>query len=297
MTIAKIIDFLNEHNIEYDFRGNADTCIEGYSTLERYKAGSFTWIKSEDYIPQNVDVSCIELAFSRDCIGAVRNNIVVSNPKEAFFATIESFYGDEQDNSSYIGHNTYISPDVKIGENVRIGHNCSLDGKIIVGDNTVIGNNVSITGKVEIGYGCEIQSGTIIGTESVTYVEDADHIKTIFKQYGGVKIGNNVRIQALSRVARGSIDDTVIMDRAIIGGGSEISHNCYIGENATLLPYGILCGSVTIGDDSYISGAHIKNHVKIGKGAFVGFGSVVVKDVADYEEVWGFPARRMQIKK
>ncbi len=41
-------------------------------------------------------------------------------------------------------------------------------------------------------------------------------------QFGGVRIGNNVRIGALIIIARGAIDDIVIKD------GVRIDNNCFI---------------------------------------------------------------------
>ena len=54
---------------------------------------------------------------------------------------MEHFYG-EAENRPAIGQFTYLSPQVKLGRNVRIGHNCTLDGDITIGDDTVIWNGV-----------------------------------------------------------------------------------------------------------------------------------------------------------
>ncbi|MGU3304927.1 acetyltransferase [Pseudomonas sp. M5A4_2d] len=76
-----------------------------------------------------------------------------------------------------------------------------------------------------------------------------------------------------------------------------ISHDCVIGDFVTFGP-GVKCnGNVTIGDHAYIgAGALIKQGrhgapLKIGAGAVVGMGAVVVKDVEPYTTVVGNPAR------
>ncbi|QAX82160.1 acetyltransferase [Candidatus Pseudomonas adelgestsugas] len=78
-----------------------------------------------------------------------------------------------------------------------------------------------------------------------------------------------------------------------------ISHDCIIGDFVTFGP-GVRCnGNVTIGDHAYIgAGALIKQGkpeapLKIGAGAFVGMGAVVIKDVEPYTTVVGNPARLM----
>lgn len=297
MKILDILNFLDSLNIDYDFIGNDNDNVDRYSSINNYKSGTFTWIKSEKYIPEKFNLQSISLCFSSSQINGINNMILTKESKKVFFLAIEKFYGKTKNETEFIGQHTYISSSVKIGKNVYIGHNCSLDGDIIIGDNTTIWNNVVITGNVEIGNNCDIQSGCVIGYENIAYTEDNNHKKTVVRQYGGVKIGNNVTIQALVKIACGTIDDTIIMDDAIIGDGSSISHNCIIEKNVAMLPMSILCGSVHVGENSYLSCAYVRNQIKIGKNAFVGFGSVVVKDVGDNEEVWGYPARSFPLSR
>jgi sugar O-acyltransferase (sialic acid O-acetyltransferase NeuD family) len=81
---------------------------------------------------------------------------------------------------------------------------------------------------------------------------------------------------------------------------SYVEHDCVIGEYVTLAP-GVRCnGNVHIGDHAYIgAGAIIRQGkpgepVRIGKGATVGMGAVVIADVPDGATVVGNPARLLQ---
>jgi len=78
---------------------------------------------------------------------------------------------------------------------------------------------------------------------------------------------------------------------------SYVTHDCVIGDFVTFAP-GVMCnGNVTIGDHAFIgAGAVLRNGSKsrplrIGKGAVVGMGAVVVEDVSDFATVVGNPAR------
>lgn len=297
MRIHEILMFLDKKGIEYSFRGNENLVVEGFSSLNRYKPESFTWIKNDESLTDRDLVGSILLAFVKKDILELKNVIVTNTPKTAFFSTVEYFAPKEVISDKFIGKHTFVGKNVIIGSNVRIGNNCTIDGNVVIGDNTVVWNNVSITGRVTIGARCDIQSGCVIGFSNVAYDEDENHNKTIIKQFGGVTIGDDVYIQPMVKIGRGAIDDTIIEDKVVIGSGSSISHNCHIEENVSILPMGILCGSVHIGKNTYISSALIKEHVNIGKNAFVGLGSVVAKDVDDNESVWGFPARRFQIER
>jgi sugar O-acyltransferase (sialic acid O-acetyltransferase NeuD family) len=78
--------------------------------------------------------------------------------------------------------------------------------------------------------------------------------------------------------------------------GSYVEHDCVIGDFVTFAP-GVKCnGNVHIGDHAYIgSGAIIKQGnpdrpIRIGKGAIIGMGAVVTKDIEAGETVVGNPA-------
>lgn len=80
---------------------------------------------------------------------------------------------------------------------------------------------------------------------------------------------------------------------------SYVAHDCVIGDFVTFAP-GVMCnGNVHIDDHAYIgTGAILKQGtpdkpLRIGRGAVVGMGAVVTKDVAPGETVIGNPARPM----
>lgn len=298
--ISEILEFLKREDVSFTFSGDPDNMVEGFSSLTHYKPGSFTWIKTQKNIPEGFDLSRLALVFVSEEVdaGSAPNAIRTAESKRAFFSTMEHFYAkEEEEERPAIGQFTYLSPKVKLGENVRIGHNCTLDGDITIGDDTVIWNNVVIIGRVRIGRRCELQSGVVIGHRSLAYTEDEAHNKTMARQFGGVTIGDRVHIAKGAWVDRGAIDDTVIEDGVIIDGSSSVGHNCVVKKNAVLVAHTALCGSVQVGEGAYLSGCTVKNQCKIGEGAFVGMGSLVLRDVRANAEVSGFPAREFLPRK
>lgn len=294
--IAEILDYLKNENIPFVFEGSETETVDRFSSLVKYKEGSFTWIKNNESIPDGYDLSRIKLAFvAEDVCGAFQNVIRTAQSKKAFFAVMEHFYGQEDERPA-IGQFTYISPKVKLGKNVRIGHNCTLDGDITIGDNTIIWNNVSIIGRVSIGTDCEIRSGVVIGHECLAYTEDEHHNRTMIKHFGGVRIGNNVLISNQAFIACGTIDDTVLEDGVLVDGMAIVAHNCYVGKNAAIVSRSTIFGSAQIDEGAYVCGAMVRGHIKVGKEAFVGIGAVVVKDVPDNTAVKGFPAKPFEKK-
>lgn len=81
---------------------------------------------------------------------------------------------------------------------------------------------------------------------------------------------------------------------------SYVAHDCVIGDFVTFAPNVHCNGSVVIEDHAYIgTGAIIRNGspdrpIVIGRGAIVGMGSVVTKNVEPHTTVCGNPARPIQ---
>jgi UDP-2-acetamido-3-amino-2,3-dideoxy-glucuronate N-acetyltransferase len=147
----------------------------------------------------------------------------------------------------------YISPDVKMGKNVKLSNFVNLYG-CSIGDNSKIGAFVEIQKNARIGRNCKISSHTFI-CEGVT-IED------------NVFVGHNVTF----------VNDTY--PRATNGEGSLQTERDWEVE-PTLVKRGASIGS----------GATILCRVTIGENAIVGAGSVVTRNVPPHAILAGNPAR------
>ena len=295
--IRDMLQYLSEIGIEYEFLGDAEQSVVSFSSSENYRPNTFTWIHTASNIPKGIAPSAIKLAFvGPELQTCAQNMIRTKRSKYAFFACMEHFYYQEPSRPQ-IGRFTYLSPEVKLGKNVRIGHNCTLDGDITIGDNTIIWNGVTVINRVRIGKNCEIQSGAVIGHDGYGYVEDENHVKKMIRHFGGVTIGDNVLISSNVCVVRGTIDDTVIGSGAKIDNLSHIAHNCQIGSDVSLAFPCRLGGSSQIMENAYIAAGTIRDHCVVEKDAFVGMGAIVVKDVAAEQTVVGNPAKPFSKKK
>lgn len=146
-----------------------------------------------------------------------------------------------------------ITPDVKVGNNVKFSKFVNLYG-CEVGDDTKIGAFVEIQKNARVGRRCKISSHTFI-CEGVT-IEDE------------VFIGHNVTF----------VNDT--FPRATTGGGALQTEADWKVET-TLVKHGASIGS----------GATILANVVIGEHALIGAGAVVTRDVPAHAIVAGNPGR------
>jgi sugar O-acyltransferase (sialic acid O-acetyltransferase NeuD family) len=88
--------------------------------------------------------------------------------------------------------------------------------------------------------------------------------------------------------------DAVIGDLCAINGNSSVGHDVNLGSFSTLSSHVDLTGWVQVGECTFFgSGARILPKIKIGPGARIGAGSVVVRSVPDDAVVFAPPAKRL----
>jgi acetyltransferase-like isoleucine patch superfamily enzyme len=121
-----------------------------------------------------------------------------------------------------------ITPDVKLGENVKLSKFINLYG-CEIGDNTKIGAFVEIQKNAKIGNNCKVSSHTFI-CEGVTIEDD------VFIGHSVTFINDSYpRATAEGRLqteADWKVEKTVVKKGASIGSGTTLLSNVTIGENA-----------------------------------------------------------------
>jgi len=208
-----------------------------------------------------------------------------------FYKENKITYMPENTSCEYV-NGAFISDKAIIGENVTIFPGTYIGGEVIIGNNVYIGSGVRLIGRVIIGDNVIIRENSVIGADGLSTNRDKNGETMITPQFGGIIIKDNVQIGALTVIARGAIDDTIIHEGVKIDNSCFISHNVVVGANTFIVGETIMFGSSSVGRESYISGnstirdgRHIGSHVKVGMGA------VVTRDINDGQTVKGNPAR------
>ena len=150
-----------------------------------------------------------------------------------------------------------ISPDVRLGENLKLSKFINLYG-CEIGDNTKIGAFVEVQKNAKVGRNCKISSHTFV-CEGVT-IEDEVFIGH------GVTFINDMYPRATTASGQLQTESDWAVATTLVGKGASIG-----------------------------SGATILAGITIGERAIVGAGSVVTKNVAADAIVAGNPARVLRM--
>jgi len=188
----------------------------------------------------------------------------------------------------------YIEPSVRIGKDTIIYPNCYLRGETVIGDGCRIGPQVEICDS-QIGKGVQIRFCTMI-TES-TIEDDAmvgpfSHLRPQCHLEKGVKIGNFVEVKK-SRIGQGTkanhlsyIGDSELGKGVNIGAGTITCNYDGFRKHRTIIEDGVFVGSNTA----------LVAPVRVGKGAVLGAGTTVTKDVPPHALAVG-RAKQKSMKK
>ncbi|MBT2684384.1 bifunctional UDP-N-acetylglucosamine diphosphorylase/glucosamine-1-phosphate N-acetyltransferase GlmU [Bacillus sp. ISL-37] len=172
--------------------------------------------------------------------------------------------------------NTYIGPDVKVGQDTVIFPGTTLSGSTVIGSECQIGPNTEIS-NCEIGNNTVIRQSAAFDSKigSEVNIGPFAHIRPDSEINDEVKIGNFVEIK-----------------KAVFGKGSKASHLSYIGDAEVGADVNIGCGSITVnydGKNKFLTkiedgvfigcNSNLVAPVTIGKGAYVAAGSTITEDV------------------
>ncbi|MFN9943921.1 MAG: UDP-3-O-(3-hydroxymyristoyl)glucosamine N-acyltransferase, partial [bacterium] len=130
---------------------------------------------------------------------------IVDQPFESYKKLVNHFRPFQSatqliDVTAVIGNDSYIAPNVFIGEHVTIGNH------------SIIHPNVTIHGHCVIGYHVVIQAGSCIGSDAFYYntKKNREHWYQKMPSCGRVVIGDHVEIGAGCTIDRGVTHDTSI---------------------------------------------------------------------------------------
>jgi bifunctional UDP-N-acetylglucosamine pyrophosphorylase/glucosamine-1-phosphate N-acetyltransferase len=171
----------------------------------------------------------------------------------------------------------------------------NIDSGVKIGVDTTIMPYAFIGGKTKIGSNCVIENGVVIKD---CIIENGVHIKAysvLEKSHvrGEAVIGPFARLRPDSKIGRkAKVGNFVELKKCEMKNGAKANHLTYLGDAVVGERANVGCGTITcnydgyakymtiIGDDAFIgSDTQFVAPVRIGKGAVIGAGSTITKNV------------------
>ncbi|MDC3380253.1 bifunctional UDP-N-acetylglucosamine diphosphorylase/glucosamine-1-phosphate N-acetyltransferase GlmU [Gammaproteobacteria bacterium] len=239
---------------------------------------------SEYYLTDLVEILSLK-GVKIDCIQANPDEVVGANNKQELHQLESILRNMKSEQLLDQGITLMDASRVDLRGEVSAGKDCSIDVNVILEGKITLGENVTIKSNV-------ILCNVTIGDNSV--IEAFSHLSS-------ATVGSNCSIGPYARLREGSqignnakIGNFVETKKTKLGEGAKANHLAYlgdadIGDNANIGAGTITCNydgtnkhKTTVGENSFIgTNSSLVAPVNIGKGAYVGAGSVITKDVPD----------------
>ncbi len=178
-----------------------------------------------------------------------------------------------------------VSPQAKLGRNVRVGPFCIIGSHVELGDDCVLHSHVVIEGPSVFGRGNEFFPFAVVGgkTQDLKYIGEPTSLV----------VGDHNVFRENCTVHRSTHDDapTRIGSHNLFLCYSHVAHDCQVGDHVILSNNGTLGGHIVVEDHAIISGlAAVHQFCRIGTHSIIGGCSKVVQDVPPFMIVDGNPA-------
>ncbi len=183
--------------------------------------------------------------------------------------------------------------------------------KVSIGRDTVVEGNVKLSGTTDIREDCRIESGSVIESSQLGrgVVVRASRIMES-RLAEGCDAGPFAHVRGGCDLARGvHVGTNTELKHARIGAGSKVGHFSYVGDAVLGRDVNVGAGCVfanfdgrnkhecRVGNKVFLgSNSTLVAPVQIGKGAVIGAGAVVTKDVPAKTVVAGVPAKPFKKK-
>ncbi|WP_336129047.1 UDP-3-O-(3-hydroxymyristoyl)glucosamine N-acyltransferase [Mesoflavibacter sp. CH_XMU1422-2] len=291
--------------------GNPQVEVSKLSKIEEGEEGALTFLANPKYthyiyttkasiaivnntfIPEQ-DLSCT-LIKVEDAYKAFSKLLEYYNQVKLNKSGIEqpSYISDnvKQGDNIYIGAFTYIGNNVTLGNNVKIFPSSYIGDNVTIGDNTVVFSGAKVYSESIIGKNCVINSGAIIGADGFGFAPDENGEYSKVPQIGNVILEDFVDIGAATTIDRATLGSTIIRRGVKLDNQIQIAHNVEIGKNTVIAAQTGVAGSTKIGENCQIGGqVGIVGHITIGNNVKIQAQSGIGRNVKDNEVLQGSPA-------
>ena len=223
----------------------------------------------------------------------VKINCIQANPDEVLGANTKHELHELESILRKMSSEKLLEQGITLLDATRV----DVRGVVVAGKDCTVDVNVIFEGKVTLGENVTIKSNVVLQDVSI----GDNSIIESFSHLASATVGSNCKIGPYARLREGSeignnvgIGNFVETKKTKLGNGAKANHLAYLGDadigDKTNIGAGtITCNydgtnkhKTTIGKESFIgTNSSLVAPINIGKGAYVGAGSTITKDVPD----------------
>lgn len=289
VSVQWIADFINAKIL-----GNNNSFATGINEIHKVKNGDIVFVDHPKYYE-----TCLNSAATFIIINAEREVpegktlFLVEDPFESYLKIVNHFKPFSASNkmisdSSKVGKNSIIMPNVFLGNNAVVGDDCIIHPGVIIYDDCVIGNHV------------EIHSGTVIGSDAF-YFNTKKNRENWYKK---MESCGNVIIEDFAEIGANCTIDRGVSDSTIIGRGTKldnlihVGHDVVMGKNCLIAAQVGIAGGTVLGDGVILWGqVGVNKTITIGDNAVVMGQGGVTSSIEGNKTYWGTPIQEFFSKR
>ncbi|CAL2077341.1 UDP-3-O-(3-hydroxymyristoyl)glucosamine N-acyltransferase [Tenacibaculum sp. 190524A05c] len=241
-TLQGIADLLS-----LNYVGDPNFEITGLNEIHVVQKGEIVFVDHPKYYDKALESNATTVLINKEVNCPEGKTLLISDDPFRDFNKLTKHFNpfiaskESISESSIIGENTIIQPNVFIGENVKIGKNCIIHANVSINNDCIIGDNVTI------------HSNTVLGSNAFYYKKRPEGFDPLVSG-GRVVIEDNVDLGASCTIDRGVTGDTTIGQGTKIDNQVHVGHDTLIGKKCLIAAQTGIAGCTVIEDEVTIWG-------------------------------------------
>jgi UDP-3-O-[3-hydroxymyristoyl] glucosamine N-acyltransferase len=283
--------------------------ITGVAPIEEAQAGDLTFLANPKYVQKIEDCKAGAILITPEFEGKLSiPGLYTKNPYLAFARAIELFHskplpprgihptavigqGCTLGKDIFIGAYVVLGNNVTIGDGVTIHPHCVLYDGVVLGAGCLLHSHVVVREDVQLGQRVILQNGAIIGADGFGFAPVGDGSYHKIPQVGTVILGDDVEVQSLSSVDRGTLETTTIGKGTKIDNLVQVGHGSKVGKDTVICGQVALAGSTIVGDRVVLAGqSGVSGHLTIGDDVIAAASTGITQSIPKGKVIAGYPA-------
>lgn len=272
------------------FIGDPNFPVDGMNEIHVVTSGDIVFVDHPKYYDKALNSAATVILINKEVPCPEGKALLISEDPFSDFNKLTEYFRPFQtvsgpiSETSKIGKNTIVQPNVFIGNNVHIGDNCLIHSNVSIYDNAIIGNNVII------------HAGTVLGADAFYYKTRPTGFDKL-KSGGRVVIDDNVEIGACCTIDKGVTGDTFIGEGTKLDNLIQVGHDTIIGKNCLIASQVGIAGCVVIEDNVTVWGqVGMRSGIVVKKGGVLMGKAGITKSTKENTIYTGNPAMEARLK-